>query len=388
MQETQHSRIDADILIAEDAPHMLQLLAILMTSAGYTVRKATNGKEAMALLGETLPDMVLLDANMPVMDGFEVCRRLKADAATADIPVIFLSGLDEAQDITKAFELQAVDYIVKPYRPAEVLSRVRTHLELRALRLRLEEMVHTRTRQLQDEVLERRQAEADLLESRQQLSRLGGHMEDVREAERAHIAREIHDELGQSLTVARIDLTRLRNHLDEPPAAIQAQIDAIVELLEQASNTARAISENLRPGMLDLIGLGPAIEHHVKRFGGMTGITCIVKMSNGGEFFVDDRVAIAIFRILQEALTNIARHAQAGEVNVHLVELGTEIILIVQDNGRGMPSSLSQDARSHYGLLGMRERARLLGGHVVIDSAPGKGTRIEASLPVTLGENA
>ncbi|MEY4640306.1 MAG: hypothetical protein RLZZ227_300 [Pseudomonadota bacterium] len=371
-----------EVLIVDDTHEMRQMLGDLMTEAGYRVRHASDGTQALMSIYASLPDLVLLDVRMPTMDGYEVCKYLKADTATADIPVIFMSAMSDIQDITQAFELQAVDYIVKPFRSAEVLSRVKTHLDLRALQLRLEEMCFVRTRQLADEVLERRQAEQELLESQQQLRRLSGHIQEVREAERASIAREIHDELGQSLTVVRIDLTRLKGHLDAPRERIESQIDIVLQVLEQAANTARAISENLRPGMLDLIGLGPAIENHLKRFGEMTGIRCVLNMSNKGEFFVDDRVAIAIFRILQEALTNIARHARATLVTVQVVELGSELMLIVQDDGCGIAPQHIESGKTHYGLFGMSERAKLLGGQFVIDSEPGKGTRIEASLPI------
>ena len=382
MHSLDQSAYIPEILVVDDSPDMLMVMKELMLSAGYRVRSANNGKQALELMHEDLPDLVLLDVQMPELDGYEVCKRLKADRETTDIPVIFLTGLNELDNITYAFELQAADYIVKPFRSNEVISRVKTHLELRAFQLRLEEMCLVRTRQLQEEVAERRLAEAELQESRQQLRRLGGHLEAVREAERARIAREIHDDLGQSLTVARIDLSRMKNQLGDSRENTEQQINTIISVLDQAATTARAISENLRPGMLDLIGLGPAIDHHVNRFSEMTGIPFTLDMSNNGDFFVDDQVGIAIFRILQEALANVARHARASQVAVQLVELGNELVLIVQDDGCGIQPQHVDKARSHYGLLGMSERANLLGGHVSIDSAPGKGTRVEACLPV------
>ncbi|MCG8312140.1 MAG: response regulator [Pseudomonadales bacterium] len=369
-----------EILIVEDTPGSLSLLTELIHGAGFIARQAQDGEMALFSVQCKCPDLILLDVRMPGIDGFEVCRRLKQDPKTAKVPVIFLSALQDTEVKVKGLQLGAVDYVSKPYEPEEVLQRVRTHLELRNLQSRLGEMCNQRTHQLQDEIVERKNAEAKLRESRQKLRELTGYLQDIREQERKSIAREIHDELGQSLTVARIDLTRLTSRLDEPTEKIKESIEGVISVVEEAANTARSISENLRPGMLDLLGLGPALEHHVARFKESTGISCSLHMSNRGEFNVADRVATTIFRILQEALTNVARHAKATLVDIQVADLGEEIVVIVQDDGVGI-SADKKNKRSSYGLLGMSERVALLGGHVSIDSEAGKGTRVEASVP-------
>jgi signal transduction histidine kinase len=372
--------IFGEVLIVEDTPESLELLSELMTAAGYDVRQAQDGDLALLSVQAKAPDLILLDVRMPGLNGFQVCHRLKANPATADIPVIFLSALQDMEAKVQGFQLGAVDYIGKPYQVEEVLVRVRTHMELRNLQLRLSQMVALRTAQLKEEIVERRHAEAELLESKEKLRELSGHLEDVREAERARIAREIHDELGQSLTVARIDLTRIVARLSEPRERIAERLNAVIDILDHTADTARTISENLRPGMLDVLGLGAAIEHHVARFTEATHIPCTLTV-NRGEFEVDSKAATAVFRIVQEALTNVARHAQAKNVSIQVADLDREVLVIIQDDGRGMPTECGGAKKRTYGLLGMSERATLLGGNLQIESTPGMGTRIEASIP-------
>lgn len=385
MTQTQAAGLTGEILIVEDSPESAQFLRQLLVAAGYAVRQALDGEMALLSVQTKLPDLILLDVRMPVMDGFEVCRRLKANPATAEVPVIFLSALKEMDAIVAGFRAGAVDYVSKPYQAEEILARVQTQLELGRLRTQLEQTVQLRTRQLLDEIAERKQTEQLLLDKRRKLRELSSHLEEVRERERARIARELHDELGQGLTVLRIDLVRLSNRLAElSPAQAREQLLASIAMLDQIADTTRSISENLRPGMLDVLGLGPAIQHHVNKFGQNTGLSCNLQMSPA-ELEVDSRIATAVFRLLQESLTNVARHAKADHVDIQLVGLDKELLLVVQDNGIGIQQQEAGKRRS-FGMLGMRERVAMLGGKLLVESEPGKGTRIEASIPYALPE--
>lgn len=385
MTQTQAAGLTGEILIVEDSPESAQFLRQLLVAAGYAVRQALDGEMALLSVQTKLPDLILLDVRMPVMDGFEVCRRLKANPATAEVPVIFLSALKEMDAIVAGFRAGAVDYVSKPYQAEEILARVQTQLELGRLRTQLEQTVQLRTRQLLDEIAERKQTEQLLLDKRRKLRELSSHLEDVRERERARIARELHDELGQGLTVLRIDLVRLSNRLAElSPAQAREQLLASIAMLDHIADTTRSISENLRPGMLDVLGLGPAIQHHVNKFGQNTGLSCNLQMSPA-ELEVDSRIATAVFRLLQESLTNVARHAKADHVDIQLVGLDKELLLVVQDNGIGIQQQEAGKRRS-FGMLGMRERVAMLGGKLLVESEPGKGTRIEASIPYALPE--
>jgi len=167
------------ILVVDDTTANLQLLTNLLTEHGYAVYPASEGELALEFVRSTLPDLILLDIRMPGMDGYEVCRRLKEDERTHDIPVIFISILEDERDKVKGFRQGAVDYITKPFQPEEVLARVGIHLRLRELTERLEQKVAERTEELtianqllQQEVAERRRAEEALLESRQLLDNI------------------------------------------------------------------------------------------------------------------------------------------------------------------------------------------------------------------------
>lgn len=230
------------------------------------------------------------------------------------------------------------------------------------------------------DISERKQAERALRESQLQLQELTAFLHQVREKERTRIAREMHDELGQALTALRIDLNWLDARLAEREPTIGAKLAAMLGLVDKTVDAVRRISEDLRPGMLDDLGLAAAIEHHVAKFADQTGIACELTMSRD-HYELDDQTATTLFRVLQESLTNVARHAQASKVSVRLQDLAAEMLLIVKDDGRGLPEP-SAGKKKTYGLLGMHERVKLLGGSLDISSVPGKGTRIEASLPL------
>ncbi|WP_460837116.1 sensor histidine kinase [Noviherbaspirillum agri] len=229
------------------------------------------------------------------------------------------------------------------------------------------------------DITERKRAEHEVRESRRRLEELSAFLQQVREDERTRIARELHDELGQALTALRIDLVWLNDKLPQREKKVDDKLAAMLALVEKTVDAVRRISEDLRPGMLDDLGLAAAIEHHVSKFAEQTGIACELSMSRD-HYELDERMATALFRVLQESLTNVARHAQASKVTVQLQDLRDEMLLIVRDDGRGLPEPAAGRKKT-YGLLGMHERVKLLGGLLDISSSPGKGTRIEASIP-------
>lgn len=235
---------------------------------------------------------------------------------------------------------------------------------------------------------ERRENEIVLQQHRQRLEaseirlrELAAFLETVREEERTRIARELHDELGQALTALRFDLGWLRGKAAPLGAQAAQRVAAALGVVEQSIVSLRRISEDLRPAMLDSLGLAAAVEHHVTQFTQRSGIPCRLHM-NREEFELDGNLATAVFRIVQEALTNIARHAEAGEVRIDIKQTDDEgggIRLVVEDDGRGFDVA---SRTTRFGLLGMRERITMLGGTLEIDSGPGRGTHIVAWLPL------
>lgn len=235
------------------------------------------------------------------------------------------------------------------------------------------------------DITDRKRAEDQVKQSLQQVRLLAHRLEAVREEERTRIAREVHDELGVTLTCLKFDLSKVGALASkEPMPATQALLQHKIQgMLQQIDNTIvqiQRLATELRPGVLDDLGLVAAIEWQARDFASRTGITCHFR-SIGEDFQPDESRAVAMFRICQEALTNVARHAQATSVTVRLWEEGGTVILEVKDDGRGIPKEKIADMRS-LGLVGMRERVMPFGGEVSIIGAAGSGTFISVKVPL------
>lgn len=230
------------------------------------------------------------------------------------------------------------------------------------------------------DVTERVRAEEALRRSKDELRELAAVASTVREQEKSRVARELHDELAQSLTALKMDLLWVKERTPAGQELLMSKLEAMRVMLDGTVAATRRISADLRPLMLDDLGLIPAAEWLVQNFAQRTGIHCDFGFDPPG-LELQDPHATAIFRILQESLTNIARHAQASLVNVTLDANDGEIMLRVRDNGRGFASDDPRKPNS-FGLVGLRERAYLLDGEVRVDTAPGKGTLIEVRIPL------
>ena len=235
-------------------------------------------------------------------------------------------------------------------------------------------------RELEQEVHARQQAEDEQRRSFEQLRALAARMQTAREEERTRVAREIHDELGQALTAIKIDLTALLPNVLADAGPNPQRYQTVFRVLDEAIQSVRRIATDLRPGVLDDLGLLAAIEWAVDEFQVRTGIQSYVSLPDA-ELVLDAESSTALFRILQEALTNVARHARATRVTVRLAQADRGLSLEVQDNGDGIPEV--QLASRSLGVLGMRERAILLGGEFSIGSTPKNGTTVTVRIPET-----
>jgi len=244
------------------------------------------------------------------------------------------------------------------------------------LRRRAAEHAHLDAERRENEAV-LQQHKQRLEESEARLRELAAFLQTIREEERTRIARELHDELGQALTALRFDLGWLRGKCGALGVPAAEHVASALGVVEQSIVALRRISEDLRPAMLDSLGLAAAIEHHAAQFAQRTGTPCHLSM-NREEFDLESNLATAVFRIVQEALTNVARHADASEVSVQIDETADGIRLDVWDNGSGFAADSNKKT---FGLLGMRERVTMLGGSLEIDSTPGEGTHISAWLP-------
>jgi signal transduction histidine kinase len=230
------------------------------------------------------------------------------------------------------------------------------------------------------DVTEQRLVEEELRRSREQLRELALHQESVREDERTGIARELHDELGQLLTALKMDLVWLGGHLTGVSVErAQLKLCEMVELTETSVSAVQRMSSQLRPGVLDDLGLAAALEWLARDFQQRSGVQCALRIDES--IHCEGHHATVLFRICQESLTNVARHAHATSVDVSLTRRGLTAVLTVSDNGRGITSGEMEHPRS-FGVIGMRERARALGGSVALRGAPGEGTTVEVKLPL------
>jgi PAS domain S-box-containing protein len=254
------------------------------------------------------------------------------------------------------------------------------HLSLNPLRLDSTRAVCL----IASDLSEMKRAEQALRTSSEQFRNLAAHLLYVREEERARISREVHDELGQSLTAVKMDLAWLAARLARGNGQMLKRIRSTVQLADSIIQSIRRISTELRPAVLDL-GLAAAVEWQVQEFQARSGVSCKVRLLI--REVVTSNASTAMFRIFQETLTNVARHAKATRVEVVLQRQPDRLVLLIHDNGRGFDQA-DPSLSNSLGLLGMRERAAILGGQVNISSAAGKGTTVTAWIPLPSREES
>lgn len=382
MSATELNYADYSILIVDDIPVNLAVLVDYLTEVGFNVRIARTGETALQRVHYDAPDLILLDVLMPGIDGFETCRRLKADPATAAIPVIFMTSLASAEDKVHGFEVGAVDYVTKPLQQSEVLARITTHLRLQQMTQQL------RQEHRQLEISSREEKTRLFAAVRQQqahLRALTNKLTEVQERERRQLARELHDELGQALTAICMDLAAVEKALPEAASPhLLERLREAAQLADQTLEQIRELSLDLRPPMLDDLGLAPTLRWYLKRYQSRTRIGTSLTIL-GQERRLPLAIETALYRVLQEALTNVARHAHADTVHLTLHYTAHRIRATCEDDGCGFdPDAVFEREVGSMGLWSMRERVTLLGGTLQINSAAGHGTQLCFDVP--LGE--
>ncbi|KJZ49430.1 MULTISPECIES: response regulator [Pseudomonas] len=354
--------VPASVLLVDDNPAKLTALAAVIADMGLDIATATSGREALRLLLQRDFAVILLDVKMPVMDGFETAALIHGRPKSAHTPIIFVTAeADTDSERFRGYTSGAVDYIFSPI-VAEVLhAKIRVFVDLFYLQRKLT-----------------MQAE-ELLQSKLQLRELASYQEHIKEEERKRIARDIHDELGQSLLALRIDVSMLQTRTSTLHPKLNEKVSDALNQLDTAIRSVRSIINDLRPPVLDL-GLQAAIEWQLEEFRQRNAIDCT--MSAKDENFrcdLNEKSATTLFRIVQESLSNIARHAQATQVHIELSRESRRLYLQIKDNGVGMTDRKKLNS---FGLVGMKERISMLGGEFTIDSAPDKGTKLMISLPL------
>jgi signal transduction histidine kinase len=362
----------ASLLIVDDDLPTRVAMEDALNPLGARMVMASSGEEALRKVLDEDFAAILMDVKMPGIDGFTTARMIRERARSRNTPIIFMTSLQE--DLTSMFrgyQAGAVDYIQKPIIPEVLRSKLSVFVGLNDM-----------NRMLSAELAERSLTEARLRASEENLRALAAHLQSIREEERIHIAREIHDELGQALTGLKYDINSLaRSQPAADPERIAEGTAGLCQSIDRIINSVRRIASGLRPEVLDEMGLAAAVEWQAREFQRRTGIRCLVAIDAGFKD-PDTERSTALFRIFQELLTNVARHANATRVSVSLSQ-GRKLCLKVEDNGRGIEEHEIESPRS-LGFLGLRERVLAFGGSIEVKGQEGKGTVASVAIPVAV----
>lgn len=349
-------RTDTILVIDDEPSARIAIQAMLESAGGYDVVMAENGQDGLLKAKELFPDLILLDVMMPGMDGYEVCRQLRADEHLSEVPIFMVTALDDRDSRLQGLEAGADDFLAKPVDSLELKIRLNVLRQVGRYRHLL---------------LEREKLNGALVELSQknaQLHTLSQQILMVQENERRSLALELHDEIGQILTGLKLILEQ--KNVDMDNLLVEAR-SITSELLYRV----RELSINLRPTVLDDFGLFAALDWLFHRFTQQTDIFIHHNVDPFSERRFDKAIETAVFRVTQEALTNIARHAHVKEANITLTIDQDHLQLSISDSGRGFDT---RDVLEHTsnGISGMEERIALAGGTFSLQSTLGEGTSI------------
>jgi len=332
------------------------------------VETAENCALARNKLSSETFEIIILDYKLPDGDGLELLEEI---TTTDDHPpAIMVTGHGDEETAARSFRVFASGYVVKDDKLTTMLTE--------AVEKGLSELAIKNAEKERERLLKKcKLAEAEI-------TRLSRRVIQEHEETRRKMSADIHDEISQSLNAFKIELDMLRKEEKRLTARAHKRLDAMEELIEYTISTTRGLSAELRPALLDDFGLVEALGLYVEEFSGKTGIKASLECA-GLPFELPKDLEIPLFRITQEALVNIQRHANAREVKVSLTHENEQVALTVEDDGEGfdVEKAFKGDAASDcFGLLGMRERARMVGGELEISSKPGSGTTVGVRLPL------
>jgi signal transduction histidine kinase len=378
------------ILTVDDNEALRYSLVRCLRDAGYNTLEAKTGEEALALAAEQ-PDLITLDVNLPGMSGFEVCRKLKSDPATAHIPVLHISAtcIDPESRI-RGLAGGADAYLAEPIDRGELVATVGALLRLKnaeMLARQEAEAAENARRELAqlNATLEVRVTErtAELKRTNDSFRELSARLLQMQDEERKRLARELHDGIGQLLVAITMNNAAITEEAGKLSVNAMKALDENESMVQEVLRSIRTISHLLHPPLLDEAGLPSALQWYVEEFSNRSGIHVVLNCSPTLERLPSD-METAIFRIVQESLGNVHRHSGSQTATIRLDVIDCEACLEISDEGRGIPPGKQQEiesnARVGVGIRGMRERIAQFGGVMQIQSS-GKGTTVVARMP-------
>jgi two-component system sensor histidine kinase/response regulator len=345
------------ILVVEDEASTRAFVSRVLARKGYLVYTAIDGTEALAQANQYAPDLILLDVMLPHTDGYTVCQELKRTSATRDIPVIFLTAIDDAQGMLRGFDVGGVDYIVKPFEVSVLFARVRTHSTLYRLSNRLKLALDERT--------------AHLEQANRRLHELNVEMTLIEARQRQRLAQDLHDTAIQQLVLASIIADDDRNLVARRPQ--------LQELIQGSLQQLRSLVFELSPPMLRQSGLYPALEWLAQQIIRQWGLNVDCDLQ-GEPVILPEALAVTLFQGVRELLINVAKHADAENAWVSVRFLPLLLEIGVEDDGRGF--ARSDIDVGGFGLDSLRSRIELLGGSTEIEGRTPRGTRVRLRVPV------
>lgn len=348
------------LLIVDDQEETLVSNRLLLEREGHHVLTAISGEEALRLFHPGEIQLVIVDYFMPRMSGEEVVQAIRAQ--DTDVQILLQTGYaGEKPPRTMLRHLDIQGYHDKTDGPDRFLLWVEVALKAAT------QLAHIR------------EAEQEIASSQAQLRRLSARLLRLQEEERERISRELHDHLGQLLTATSLDVEWALAHCPQELFSVQERLQEASRLVRETIQSTKELSSTLRPGILNGLGLEASLREYVREFGRRSGLSAAFS-TNLQDVPLASEVAASLYRIVQEALTNVARHAAATQVIVTVQRSAHHLIVSVIDNGKGFDPLRVSDPHA-IGLAGMRERARLIGGALTIRSTPGAGASIIVEAP-------
>lgn len=341
------------LLVVEDDQTVREYLDALFSSKGYVVRTASKGEEAIDLLSKENFPVIIADLMLPDLRGIDILDYVhQKDLRSA---VLIITAYRSMESVIEALRHGAYDYITKPFTSQILLHRVAGAME----KVRMERAARD----------------------------LSSRIVYATEVERLRISRDLHDEIGQSLAIMKLTLMAIRNKLlNNSTEDIISEIEGLSSHIEETMNEVSRISKDLSPSYVIELGFSQALRLYIETFSKKSGIQVNSYLPETLTF-QNPQQEIHLYRIAQEALTNIAKHSSAAVVDIRLRPLGNILHFSITDNGKGFDVSKGEKV-SGIGLIGIRERAAILGGKVWIESKRGHGTTIRVEIPYGLSKSS
>jgi len=347
-----------NILMVDDQPAKLLSYEVMLEELGENLLKATSGREALEVLLRTDVAVVLMDVSMPELDGFQLAEMIREHPRFQKTAIIFISAVHLTDlDRLKGYQRGAVDYISVPVIPDLLRAKVSVFAEL-----------HRKARQL--EILN------------QELRRLSHSLMTAQDEERRRISRELHDGLGQDLTAVKMMLGGLVQPNQSKDSTENKTIAEVLSMMESAIEQVRTMSHLLHPPLLDEMGLLSALRWYTEGFAKRSGVETVLDLPKNFPR-LEPEIEMAIFKIVQESLTNVFRHAEAKRAVVQLEARDGCVLVSIEDNGKGIGSGAEELHPNSYGIgvVGIKQRAAEYDGQVTLRNT-GSGTRVEVKIPL------